>query len=172
MSLVRLPLAAVFWWVATERVWAAALVGVAALTDALDGRLARRALARGASGWSAGIGGWLDPLCDKLFAIAAIVALGVRLDVPLAWLALVVLRDLLVVPLTAIYVLGPWRRRDGRPLRASVLGKATTVAQFVTVLALLLAVPGGFWFALATAALGAAATIAYVVEFTRPAPRP
>ena len=33
LTLVRIPLAALFWFVATDRVWGAVVIGVAALTE-------------------------------------------------------------------------------------------------------------------------------------------
>ena len=46
-----------------------AVLGAAAVTDVLDGHLARR------SGATSGVGSWLDPICDKLFVGAVLVAL-------------------------------------------------------------------------------------------------
>ncbi|MBZ0238064.1 MAG: CDP-alcohol phosphatidyltransferase family protein, partial [Deltaproteobacteria bacterium] len=50
LTVIRLPLAALFWVLATRPPYAAAVIAAAALTDMLDGRVARRALRRGAAG--------------------------------------------------------------------------------------------------------------------------
>jgi cardiolipin synthase (CMP-forming) len=164
MTLIRLPLAALFWLVAGDARWAIAVVAAAAVTDALDGRLARRALRRGATGTIAHIGTWLDPLCDKLFAVAVLVALAVRLDVPLRLLALVATRDILVIPLVALYHVVPPDRRAHHELRASRAGKLTTAAQFAAIIAFLLEPPATAMLAIAiaTAALGLVTALGYI----------
>ena len=166
LSLSRLPLAVVFWLTATEPAWALAVIGAAALTDALDGRVARYARRRGASR-RVEIGGWLDPLCDKIFAVVALVALVVRAETPIALVALVAARDLLVTPLVLLYRLSPWRRRHRVELRASLAGKLTTVAQFVVLVALVVELPGVIVLAVITAVVGVIATAQYVVGAVR-----
>ncbi|HEX4405945.1 MAG TPA: CDP-alcohol phosphatidyltransferase family protein, partial [Polyangia bacterium] len=69
LSLSRLPLGGVFW-AALARGQDALPFGVlatAAVTDVLDGWTARR---RGAD--PAGVGSWLDPICDKAFVGAVL----------------------------------------------------------------------------------------------------
>ncbi len=99
--------------------WAAALFAVAALSDGLDGLLARR------FGWQTRLGGLLDPLADKLLANACFVSLWWLDKVP-GWLpALVLARDALIVAGALAY---HWRigALDAAP---TLLGKASTVAQ-------------------------------------------
>jgi phosphatidylglycerophosphate synthase len=68
LSLSRLPLGGAFWVALgptptlTRALSAIGVMAVAAGTDVLDGTIARR---RGVS--TAGMGSWLDPICDKLF---------------------------------------------------------------------------------------------------------
>ncbi len=73
-------------------------MGAAAATDVLDGTLARR---RGVA--LAGVGSWLDPVCDKLFVGAVLAALHVERGVPLGMLALIVARELLQLPMSVVY---------------------------------------------------------------------
>jgi len=95
----------------------------AGLTDAADGMVARR------MGQHTKLGAVLDPLADKMLAFAAFVALTVVGVLPL-WLTLsVIFRDLVIIGGSiALYMAGS---RD-RP-RPSILGKLTTLAQFVLV---------------------------------------
>jgi cardiolipin synthase (CMP-forming) len=133
------------------------VVGAAAATDVLDGTLARR---RGVA--LAGVGSWLDPVCDKLFVGAVLAALHVERGVPLGMLALIVARELLQLPMSVVYKAIPslrhWLRYD---FRASVLGKAATIAQFLAIGALVLGLPATLPIGLAFG-LGIVALIDYV----------
>jgi cardiolipin synthase (CMP-forming) len=141
LSLARLPLGLLFWIVmgaAPERALPALVVlAVAAVTDVFDGIAARRA---GVD--LAGVGSWLDPLCDKLFVGAVLGALCVERGVPLGLLALIVARELLQLPMSLVYRAVPTLRRWLRyDFRASPLGKAATISQFLAITALVARVP-------------------------------
>jgi cardiolipin synthase len=98
---------------------AAGLFLLAALSDGLDGLLARR------FGWQTRLGGLLDPLADKLLVNACFLALWWLDKVP-GWLpALVGLRDLVIVGGALAY---HWRIGQVE-MAPSALGKASTVAQ-------------------------------------------
>jgi len=141
LSLARLPLGWLFWLALgpTPAHTAAALgvMSAAAATDVLDGTLARR---RGTN--LAGVGSWLDPICDKLFVAAVLAALHFERGVSLGLLALIVARELLQLPMSIVYrtipTLRRWLRYD---FRASVLGKAATIAQFLAIGALVAGLP-------------------------------
>ncbi len=75
--------------VAGSEAWAAALFVAAALTDFLDGRLARR---RGGAGESR-LGALLDPLADRLVISGVAVVLAVKGLLPAILVALLVGRD-------------------------------------------------------------------------------
>jgi len=136
LSLARLPLGGLFWLTIGPSpdhiVWPFAVLAAAAITDVLDGILARR------SGITSGVGSWLDPICDKLFVGAVLGAIAFYRHPPLSLLALIVGRELVQLPLSLTYrfvpVLRLWLRYD---FHASFLGKAATVAQFLAVAALL-----------------------------------
>ncbi|MFL5306775.1 MAG: CDP-alcohol phosphatidyltransferase family protein [Polyangia bacterium] len=136
LSLARLPLGLLFWLVmaaAPDRALpAVAVLAAAALTDVFDGIAARR------SGVDlAGVGSWLDPLCDKLFVGTVLAALWVQRGVPLGLLALIVARELLQLPMSVVYRAVPTLRRWLRyDFRASPLGKAATISQFLAITAL------------------------------------
>ncbi len=161
LSLARLPLGWLFWFaLGSTPAHAAAALGVmaaAAATDVLDGTLARR---RGVA--LAGVGSWLDPICDKLFVAAVLAALHVERGVPLGMLALIVARELIQLPMSIVYRAIPslrhWLRYD---FRASVLGKAATIAQFLAIAALVVGLPATLPIGLAFA-LGIVALVDYV----------
>lgn len=101
--------------------WALGLLVVAALTDGMDGLLARTLNQKTA------IGAYLDPIADKLLLSGMFATLWLaRLIHP--WLALAVLgRDLLILLAAAVFYLARLRR-DFPP---SVWGKASTFIQIV-----------------------------------------
>src|SRR6185369_13016637 len=150
LSLTRIPLGGLFWLTlgptARQSPWAFVVMAAAAVTDVLDGHLARRNAARaaasraGAAGAAGGgSGAWLDPICDKLFVASVLAAILVHRHPQLWLVALIVSRELIQLPLTLVYrffpMLRSWLRYD---FRASGLGKAATVAQFLAVAALIL----------------------------------
>ena len=104
------------------------LAALAALTDALDGFLARR------FGWQSRFGALLDPLADKLLLVGGFLALTHVGAVPLALTLLVLARDVVIITgaLAWRLLLGPLAARP------SLLSKFNTLAQIVFVLAVLL----------------------------------
>jgi cardiolipin synthase (CMP-forming) len=141
LSLARLPLGGLFWVaLGPTQAHAGAALGVmaaAAATDVLDGTLARRQ-----GGDLAGVGSWLDPICDKLFVGAVLAALHFQRGISFGLLALVVARELLQLPMSIVYHAVPTLRRWLRyDFRASILGKAATIAQFLAIAALVADLP-------------------------------
>lgn len=136
LTLLRLPLALALWWTWGDPVWSVAIVALAALTDTADGRVARWAQRRGARGPD--IGGWLDPTVDKLFVAIVLAAIWVHTRVPhkTAVIVLVGARELVLVPMVAVYLA---RRRQHRPLHADRFGKLATIAQFIALCVIALA---------------------------------
>jgi CDP-diacylglycerol--glycerol-3-phosphate 3-phosphatidyltransferase len=106
---------------------AAAIFGIAALTDWLDGYLARRRKQITV------LGQLLDPIADKLLTTAAFVSL-VQLDMVDAWIvAVIVGRELAVTGLRGV------AQTRGLVMPASGLGKLKMAAQVVAIVALMLA---------------------------------
>ncbi len=128
LSALRLPVAAAFF-VVDGPFWRGLLLLVGALSDALDGWLARRLRAETA------VGAMLDPLFDKLFVT---VALAAFLPGPfLGWreFAVLISRDLYVgLGFLAFKALGL-----AIEPRARASGKLVTFLQIVTLFVLLLA---------------------------------
>jgi phosphatidylglycerophosphate synthase len=165
LSLARVPLGVAFWLtLSADRraygIWLPfTVLGAAALTDVLDGYFARRAHADGPTG----VGSWLDPICDKIFVACVLGAIYVVQRPPLSLLALIMSRELIQLPMSLVYRLSPvlrhWVHYD---FRASVLGKAATVLQFVAVAALLLRWESARLLAWLTLVVGLAAIADYV----------
>jgi cardiolipin synthase len=102
-----------------------ALFGVAALSDALDGFLAKR------FGWQTDLGAVLDPAADKLLLATVFVVLAYLRLIPLWLMAAAVARDAIIVGGALLYrvCLGPL---DVRP---SKLSKFNTLCQAAFILA-------------------------------------
>ena len=164
LSLSRLPLGGVFWVALgptatpTNAVLAIGVMALAAVTDVLDGTIARR---RGMS--TAGMGSWLDPICDKLFVGAVLAALHFERGVPLWLLAVIVARELMQLPMVLVYRAFPtlrhWLRYD---FRASHLGKTATIVQFLAIGSLVVGWPAAIPFAWGAFGLGLVALADYV----------
>jgi phosphatidylglycerophosphate synthase len=165
LTLSRLPLALALAWVWGDPVWSVALVALAAATDAADGRVARWVKRRGGTGPD--IGGWLDPAVDKLF-VAIVLAVIWTHTHDLVVIALVGARELVLVPLIAVYLV---RRAPRRALRADGLGKLATVAQFLALCVIALAPGDALPAACVAAALGLAAAGHYVAGSSPHRPR-
>lgn len=167
LTVVRLPLAALFWAVADRPAWALATLLVAGLSDVADGRVARHYGAREGTR----LGAWLDPLCDKLFVLAVLVAMATRVGTPIPWLLAVAAREVVLLPLSAIVrvaaSVGALRSRVRYEFRAEPVGKATTVVQFLALGGLLLRHPTGPVLAVVAGALGLVAAGHYVVRGVR-----
>lgn len=161
LTLSRLPLAAALWRLWGDPAWSVAILVLAALSDAADGAVARRARRRGDR--SPDIGGWLDPAVDKLFVAIALAAIWTHTH-QLAVLALVGARELVLVPLLAVYLAS---RRPHRELRADAFGKIATIAQFIALCVIAIAPAQAMPAAIAAAVLGLVAVGHYVVAATR-----
>lgn len=152
----------VIWAVVTLH-WrtAGALLLAAAVTDVLDGFLARR--------WTAStrLGAYLDPLADKVLLSGAFLALGIAGAVPWWLVGLVFGRDVLILA-GALAAMRLRRRRDFPPSR---WGKLSTFVQVATAAAAILARGWPEW-GLAGAAAGlvwlaAAATLWSGLDYAR-----
>ena len=130
LTLLRLLLTLPIAWLLLSERFAAALwlFAVAGASDALDGFLARR------FGWVSRVGSVLDPLADKLLLVTSYVCLGLSQVLPWWLPLLVLLRDALIVGGALVYrvLVGALQ------MRPSLLGKASTLAQIILVLAVLL----------------------------------
>jgi CDP-diacylglycerol---glycerol-3-phosphate 3-phosphatidyltransferase len=108
---------------------AAAVFAVAAMTDGLDGYLARRYEAKTRTGQ------WLDPLADKALVSAPVVTLAVGGRFPL-WAAAIILVREVGVSLLRVYL---GMRGVGMP--ATPLAKVKTTFQLVAITLYILPLP-------------------------------
>ena len=105
---------------------AAAIFGLASLTDWLDGHLARR------RGQVTALGRMMDPLADKLLTSAALISL-VQLDLAPAWMVAVIIgREMAVTGLRSL------ASARGAGFGASKLGKVKMAAQVTAIMLLIL----------------------------------
>jgi CDP-diacylglycerol--glycerol-3-phosphate 3-phosphatidyltransferase len=99
---------------------------LAAVTDGLDGYIARR------NRIVTNLGKFLDPLADKLLITAALISL-VEMQRLEAWIAIVIIsREFAVTGLRLIAV------AEGTVIAASPLGKVKTIVQIVAIVSLML----------------------------------
>lgn len=164
-SAIRIVLTPVVMWLvlngdgnATEVV-AAALFCVAAATDWVDGRLARR------WGVTSKLGSFLDTTADKLLVSGVLIAL-VAAERASTWIvALIVGRELVLMGLRAVIA------SEGEIMEPSVLGKLKTSIQFLAI-ALAILRPGepigglflDEWVMLAAAAITVGSAVDYFMR--------
>lgn len=114
---------------------AAAIFVVAAITDGVDGYLARR------NNQITTLGKFLDPLADKLLVSAALIAM-VEMRLISTWVALVIIgREMAVTGLRSI------ASAEGTVIAAGPWGKAKTVVQIIFIVTAILShsLPNRFW---------------------------
>lgn len=152
LSLYRIPAGLLLWWLPATLPWRLFILLSAALSDFLDGWVARR------MGRVSALGALLDPFADKCFACSAIVLLWH--DGLLSWqqIALLASRELSWMLYTVCWI--PFGYFWRIPLRlGSVLSsKLFTTVQLMLVSLLLLGVqpPTWSWYLLPLLALLAA----------------
>jgi cardiolipin synthase len=108
--------------------WTLLLFVIAAISDGLDGFLAKR------FDWTSEAGKVLDPVADKLLLVSVFVTLTLLGMVPLWLAATVVARDLLIGIGAAVY---KWRFGpiDGRPTQPSKLNTVVQICYVICVVA-------------------------------------
>jgi CDP-diacylglycerol--glycerol-3-phosphate 3-phosphatidyltransferase len=121
--------------------WGLGIFLLAALTDMLDGIIARR------TNRITVTGAMLDPIADKLLMSAAFISL-VELDLAPAWMVTCIVgREFAVTALRMVAL------ERGIPIAANWLGKAKTTTQVVAVSLLIVSRHLGVWSGLAMVAL-------------------
>lgn len=138
ITMMRIFLVPVFMLILLEKIpygdyWAAFVFTIAALTDGLDGYIARK------KQLITTLGKFMDPLADKLLVTAALISLVEmgRID---SWMAtIIVSREFAVTGLRIIAA------SQGVVIAASSLGKYKTVSQILAIIAALLLLPYANW---------------------------
>lgn len=116
-----------------KEIWGLVIFLIAALTDALDGAIARR------TNRITVTGAMLDPIADKLLISAAFISL-VGLDLAPAWMVTVIVgREFAVTGLRLIAL-----ERDV-PISANMWGKAKTTTQIIAISLLIFGSHLGSW---------------------------
>ena len=109
--------------------WALLILVLAALTDGMDGLLAR------SLNQKTSLGAYLDPIADKLLLSSSFVVLALEGRIP-RWLTILVLgRDVLILTTATVILLASGYRH----FPPSIYGKITTGVQIVLVFVVLLA---------------------------------
>jgi phosphatidylglycerophosphate synthase len=158
LTLSRFPLALGLTQTYGHRGWTVALILLAALTDVLDGNVARWMQRRGRT--QPDIGGWLDPLVDKIFVVIVLGTIWFHTrDVTL--IGLIAAREIVLVPLVLVYLM---RKQPTSHLQADALGKAATIAQFLACAVAVGEPRHALPLAVVSAALGLAAVVHYVLR--------
>lgn len=130
MLIIMFPFLSDFW----SRILAALLFGLTALTDMLDGKIARK------NNLITDFGKFLDPVADKLMTIGAYIALLTTITedrvffLIFAWASfIVILREIAVTSLRMII-----SNKASLVIAAAYLGKIKTVSQIVCILVMIL----------------------------------
>jgi CDP-diacylglycerol--glycerol-3-phosphate 3-phosphatidyltransferase len=136
-----------------------ALIGVASLTDFLDGWLARRTHA------SSRFGALVDPVADRLFVLGVVISYVMGGQFTLWQAVAVMFRD--VMSVIGFFVARSVSWLKPITFKARLLGKAVTVAQLLTFLAVLLAPAYVNALVVVVAVLGFVATVDYTLMLWR-----
>jgi cardiolipin synthase len=123
ISFIRLLTVPVFFGllVSGNDGWAVFVLILATTSDFIDGYIARRfnQITR--------LGMYLDPISDRLFIAASVVALVIRDMIPIALVAAVIARDLLLL---AVFLAR--RLRINEAPKVTLLGKSATFVLFIS----------------------------------------
>lgn len=134
---LRFVLVPVILWLILSDPWTLQLAGtilfiLAAVTDHLDGRIARRRRQ------VTSFGKFADPLADKLLTLTVFAAIALRREFAhvFAYMALSV--SIIAVREIGITILRVWAIHRKAPVETSFWGKAKTTAQLVTIITTLI----------------------------------
>lgn len=107
------------------KVLALALFSIAAITDLIDGKWARK------KHLETDMGAFLDPLADKMLVDLAFLVLVHMNIIPLWMFAVIIVRDLAVDGMRMMAA------REGITIAASIFGKTKTMIQMITLISIL-----------------------------------
>lgn len=168
ISILRILLVPFFVWTVVYyspqhdymRFLALAIFGLAVLSDAVDGYLARVLKQRTT------LGTFLDPLADKLLLITAFISLSVINGLPPSiklppWVTIIVVSRDIIIVLGAVVI---FLVSGGIKISPSPLGKATTFFQMATIISVLLQYPRSNYIWTAAVALTVLSAIDYIIR--------
>lgn len=110
---------------AAPKILALAFFSIAAITDEIDGRWARK------KHLVTDMGAFLDPLADKMLVDLAFLALVYMNVIPVWMFAIIIVRDLAVDGMRMMAA------REGITISASIWGKTKTTFQMITLISIL-----------------------------------
>ncbi len=132
LRLLLLPV--IFQLIINGSIWAFVVFGVAALTDMLDGQMARR------TNRVTEFGKLLDPFVDRLFISGVVVALFLKQAQPPLWAIVTLLsRDLIILIGSA------WLKLQGHEIDVTFLGKSATATLSVAIFLMVAGLGFGIW---------------------------
>ena len=157
LSLFRLPLAIVFPFVFRNSAQAIGLLGLAALSDMLDGWAARRLHQQTATG------AVLDGFMDKVLALVVLMTLVLGRELSAGEAAVLSSREI-GESLLVLFALALRPKRAGARHPANAAGKLATVLQFAAVVVVLSGRGPRVFLVLATGVTGVVAAVAYGIR--------
>jgi CDP-diacylglycerol--glycerol-3-phosphate 3-phosphatidyltransferase len=148
----------ILWDSPVGRVVGVVLFFLSAMSDAVDGYLAR------SFKQTSVFGKFADPIADKLLVISALVCLLQLGELNAVWVMIIIAREFLVTGLRILAI------SEGQVIPASLLGKLKTISHVVLVLAILVdrSFTVGAWIGIArdaALALALALTVISGVEY-------
>jgi len=162
LTVLRIFLAPFFMFMVLDGKFLAAfiVIFIAALTDFLDGLIARK------FNMQSEFGRMFDPIADKVLVFCAVVALLVRFGFPL-WLGIIIIsRDVFILLAGLLFLI--MRKRS--ELQPNMLGKISTFFQLVSLTVYIVASTLGYyesWIGIIlymTAAMTIISGIAYIIK--------
>jgi cardiolipin synthase len=109
--------------------WALFTFAIAGITDGIDGLIARLTHQR------TELGTYLDPIADKLLLFSAFISLAIIEIIPSWLVVIVVTRDVIILVGFLVMLLTSYHPK----IEPSLLSKATTAFQIITILLVLMA---------------------------------
>ena len=139
------------------------IFGLAVLSDAIDGYLARVLKQRTT------LGTFLDPIADKLLLVAAFISLSMANNLPASlrlppWVPIIVVSRDVIIVLGAIVI---FLMSGGIKISPSPLGKTTTFFQMATIISVLLQYPYSNYILNVAIAFTVLSGIDYIIRGTR-----
>ena len=104
-----------------SKLYAAILFGIAAISDYLDGKIARK------YGIITRFGTFMDPLADKILVLSALFTFVVLSYIPLWMVTIIIMRDFFIT------ILRMFMERNGITMVTSKIGKIKTAIQMMSI---------------------------------------
>jgi cardiolipin synthase (CMP-forming) len=159
LTIVRLPLAAMFVLLLPNLFWAMTVMYVGAFTDIIDGIVARHL------GQQSEVGGFADGWIDKVFNLSLCLGSWLYGYLPLYCVFLLFTREIIQIPMVPYFYRLYSTQQRFPPSSSVVYGKAATVILVVAISAALLQV---FWVLILTSVLvcilGTMSSITYMLR--------